>query len=69
MFEKIKIEAIRVQLGLDQTTFLEEINSKISKPISMRAYHNRLDKKASWKLDEANAISVIANVPIDKIDF
>ena len=61
--EKIKPEAIRVMLGMNQKEFSKALG------LTVRTYHYRFTKRTKWKGCELALMSEISGVPIDKIDF
>lgn len=73
--ENIKVEALRIQLGLSQEEFVNSINIKLKEInkkaicLSIRTYQNRLSGRTPWKLEEATAISLIGGLPVSQIKF
>lgn len=61
--EKIKPEAIRIMLGMNQKEFSKVLG------LTVRTYHYRISGRTQWKGCELTIMSEISGVPIDKIDF
>lgn len=61
--EKIKPEAIRVMVGMNQEEFAKKLG------LTVRTYHYRLTGRTKWKGCELALMAKIGKIKIDQIDF
>lgn len=60
---KLKPEAIRTNLGMNQSEFAKKLG------ISVRVYQKRLKRESEWKISEVSKLSKLGNIPMDRLEL
>lgn len=60
---KLKPEAIRTNLGMNQTEFAKKLG------LSVRVYQKRIKKQSEWKISEVSKLSELGNIPMDRLEL